>query len=173
MFMAPEDELAFFRFLERFRLEVYPRRVPPDWKPFLAKAEAVPNLPEEELYLAASELGAVLVDKMKRGPDKGYWRVDEVRSPVIFLERSRLDEEGRLLPGQLWAELDVTPQTGRRNAAPDALRKLFMELEGHLKKAYRRSDPPGFFVGPAAARRFKDGLVLHDPERHADLRPFR
>ena len=83
-FMSPDDEVAFFRFLERFVLEVYPRRVPPDWEAFRASQENIPRLPEEELYLVASEIGAAIVDKVKRGPDKGSWRIDEVRSPVII-----------------------------------------------------------------------------------------
>lgn len=164
-FMSPDDELGFFRMLERFDLEVYPRRVPADWNPFKATAASVPRLPEEDLYLGASAIGAVLVDKVKRGPDKGAWRVDEVRSPVIYLERSRRDEEGGLLPGKLWAELEVTPQTGRRTAAPDRFRRLFLEIEEWLKKSYRRSDPPGLWIGPSAARLHKEGLVLRDPEQ--------
>ena len=69
-------------------LEVYPRRVPPDWKTFRASQENLPQLPEEDLYLVASDIGPAIVDKVKRGPDKGFWRIDEVRSPVIFMERS-------------------------------------------------------------------------------------
>jgi hypothetical protein len=161
-FMAPEDEAAFFRFLERFVLEVYPRRVPPDWEAFQASEENVPRLPEEDLYLVASEIGAAIVDKVKRGPDKGSWRIDEVRSPVIYFERCRKNEEGELLSGQLWAELEVTPQTGRKDAASDRFRRLFLELMEHLKKTYRRGDPKDFLVGPKTARLFKEGLVLRD-----------
>lgn len=160
-FMVEEDERAFLRFLQRHRLEVYPARVPPGWKPFLAEEEAHPALPAE-CYLAASELGPVLVDKVKRGPLKGHLRVDEVRSPVIYFERSRLNPEGELLSGQLWGELEVTPQTGRRTAAPDRFRRLFLELEEWVKKSFRRSEPKGFFIGPHAARRSKEGLVLRD-----------
>jgi hypothetical protein len=163
-FMSPDDEVGFFRMLERFELEVYPRRVPADWKPFKATAGNVARLPEEDLYLGATAIGHVLVDKVKRGPDKGAMRVDEVRSPVIYLERSRRNEDGDLLPGKLWAELDVTPQTGRRTAAPDRFRRLFLEIEDWLKKSYRRSDPPGLWIGPQAARLHKEGLVLRDPE---------
>ena len=161
-FMAPEDEAAFFRFLERFVLEVYPRRVPPDWKAFEAIEENVSRLREEDLYLVASEIGPAIVDKVKRGPDKGAWRIDEVRSPVIFLERCRKNEEGELLSGMLWAELDVTPQTGRKDAASDRFRSLFREILEHLKKTYRKGDPKDFLVGPKAARLFKEGLVLRD-----------
>lgn len=168
-FMVPDDEVAFFRMLERFHLEVYPRRVPPDWQPFKAAAAQMERLPEEDLYLAASEIGPVLVDKVKRGPDKGAWRVDEVRSPVLFFERARTNEEGELVSGQMWAELDVTPQTGRRDSAPDRFRKLYMEIEAWLKKTYRRSDPAGFWVGPHAARRHKEGLVLRDSAHRGDV----
>lgn len=163
-FMTPEDELAFFRFLERFALEVYPVRVPPDWKPFRADGAAPGRLPEDAAYLAASEIGPVLVDKIKRGPDKGSWRVDEVRSPVIYYERSRTNEEGELLSGKLWAELDVTAQTGRRNAAPDRFRHLYLQVEDWLKKTFRKADPKGFLIGPTAARRSREGLVLRDSE---------
>ncbi|MCY1020408.1 hypothetical protein [Pyxidicoccus sp. MSG2] len=161
-FMSPDDEVAFFRFLERFTLEVYPRRVPEDWKTFRASLENLPKIPPEDLYMVASDLGPAIVDKVKRGPDKGYWRIDEVRSPVIFMERSRPNEEGELLSGQFWAELDITAQTGRKNAAPDRFRLLFLEIEEFVKKTYRKGDPKGFFVGPKAARLFKEGLVLRD-----------
>jgi hypothetical protein len=164
-FMSSDDEVGFFRMLERFELDVYPRRVPPGWKPFKASAMNLPRLPEDDLYLAASTLGPVLVDRVKRGPDKGSSRVDEVRSPVIYLERSRGNEEGELASGKLWAQLDVTPQTGRRTSAPDRFRRLFLEIEDWLKKSYRRSDPPGFWIGPQAARLHKEGLVLRDPRQ--------
>ncbi|HEX8433997.1 hypothetical protein [Archangium sp.] len=162
-FMSPDDEVAFFRHLERFELEVYPRRVPPDWKPFRARQENIPLLPEEDLYLVASGIGPAIVDKVKRGPDKGSWRVDEVRSPVIFFERCRLNEEGELLSGQMWAELEVTPQTGRKEAASDQFLRLFREVEEYIKKTFRKGDPKAFFVGPKAARLYKEGkLVLRD-----------
>jgi hypothetical protein len=168
-----EDERAFLRFLAQTPYEVYPLRVPPDWKPFLATPEAYDRLPTE-LYLAASDIGPVLVDKVKRGPDKGHWRVDEVRSPVVFWERSRLDDDGALVAGQLWAELDVTQQTGRRNAAPDRFRQRFGNLEGWLKKSCRRSEPVGWLIGPSAARRAREGLVLRAAGHRGEvLRPFR
>jgi hypothetical protein len=171
--LDPEDERAFLRFLAQTSWEVYPRRVPQDWKPFLAAAEALDRLPLE-LYLGAADLGPVLVDRVKRGPDRGHWRVDEVRSPVVFWERSQLAEDGALVSGQLWAELDVTPQTGRRDAAPDRFRRRFLELEAWLKKTCRRSDPVGWHIGPSAARRAREGLVLRAAgHRGEELRPFR
>jgi hypothetical protein len=173
-FMAPDDEVAFFRFLGRLVLEVYPRRVPPDWKPFRANEENLPRVPEDELYLVASEIGPALVDKVKRGPDKGSWRVDEVRSPVIFFERSRMNEEGELVSGQMWAELEITPQTGRRDPAPDRFRRLYQEVEEYLKKTFRKGDPKAFLVGPKAARLHKEGLVLRDSaHRGGTVVPFK
>jgi hypothetical protein len=169
-----DDERSFFRFLERFELEVYPVRIPPDWRPFPADEDAVPRLPEEAAYLAASKIAPVLVDKVKRGKDKGAWRVDEVRSPVIYFERSRANEEGELLSGKLWAELDVTPQTGRRDAAPDRFRRLVLEVEQWFKKTCRRGEPIGYFIGPKAARLFKEGLVLRDADpKGPRVRPYK
>ena len=46
--MEGPDEEAFFRFLSQYNFEVYPRRVPPDWKPFRANEEAVGKLPDDE-----------------------------------------------------------------------------------------------------------------------------
>ena len=173
-FMAGEDEAAFFRFLAQYRLEVYPVRIPPDWVPFPADAEGISRLPADAAYLAASDVGPVRVDKVKRGPDKGFWRVDEVRSPVIFYERCTTNEEGELVAGKIWAELDVTPQTGRRTAQPDRFRRLVLEVEDFFKKRFRKGDRAGFYVGPGAARRFKEGLVLRDSERRgATVRPYR
>jgi hypothetical protein len=172
-FMADQDEAAFLRFLERFRLEVYPRRVPPDWVPFIAAPSTLDRLPPEA-YLSAPEIGPVLVDRVKRGPDKGAWRVDEVRSPVLFFERSRRTEAGELLPGQLWAELDVTEQTGRRSGARDRFRALVLEVERWVKKTFRRSVPKGFWIGPHAARLAKEGLVLRaDEHRPGTVQVFR
>jgi hypothetical protein len=173
-FMNPEDERAFLRFLARYPLELYPIRVPPDWKPPKVDEQALPLLPEDAAYFAARELGPVIVDRVKRGPSRGSWRIDEVRSPVLYFERSRQnDDDHTLLSGRLWAELDVTPQTGRRNAAPDRFRQLFGEIEAHLK-SYRRSEPKGYWIGPAAARQFKEGLILQDAEPGGPrVRPFR
>jgi hypothetical protein len=160
LFTTAEDEVAMLRQLERWVLEVYPRRVPPDWKTFRARPDAHAQLPEEELYLVASEIGPAQVDVIKKGPDKGFWRVDEVRSPVIFWERSRLNEDGELVSGQLWAELEVTPQTGRRDAAPDRFRGLYLEVGSWLRKQFRKGDPKDYLVGPAAAWAVKERQLV-------------
>jgi hypothetical protein len=106
---------------------------------------------------------------VKRGPDKGSWRVDEVRSPVIYFERSRINDQGELASGCLWAGLEWTPQTGRRYAAPDRFRSLFQEVEHHLRKTFRKSEPKGFLIGPHAARATKDGLVLRTSEHRGGI----
>jgi hypothetical protein len=159
-FMAPEDEESLMRFLERFELDVYPSRVPPDWREFKASAETLPRFPEGDAYLAASQIGPVIVDKVKRGPDKGAWRVDDERSPVMYFQRCVRNEEGELLSGRLWAELDITEHSGRRTPAPDRFRALFQEVERWMKKSFRKSQPAGYLIGPKVARLVKEGLVL-------------
>ena len=59
-------------------------------------------------YLAAERLGPVIVHPVKRGPDKGMLAIEEVPSPVFHYERSVPNDEGELVSGRLWAELDVT-----------------------------------------------------------------
>ena len=169
-----EDERAFLRFLAQTPYEVYPRRVPPDWKPFIAAPETRDRLPPE-LYLAAADLGPVLVDRVKRGPDKGALagRRGALTGRVLGALTAR---RGRSAwsSGELWAELDVTPQTGRRDAAPDRFRRRFADLEGWLKKTCRRSEPVGWLIGPSAARRAREGLVLRAAGHRGEvLRPFR
>ncbi len=164
-FMTSEDEIAFLRYLERHVFKVYPRRVPPDWVEFRANATLYDQLPEEDLYLAATDIGPVSVDKMKRGPDKGHWKVLELSSPVIYWDRSRLNDNNELQSGQLWAELDVTQQNGRRNPAPDKFRTLYNEIDTWMRRTYRRGDPKAFWIGANAARAIKEsGLVLRDNE---------
>jgi len=58
--------------------------------------------------------------------------------------------------------MDVTPQTGRRDPAPDRFRKVVMEVEEFFKKRFRKANRPGFYVGPHCAKRVKEGLVLRD-----------
>ncbi|MFZ5442475.1 MAG: hypothetical protein ACOZQL_20870 [Myxococcota bacterium] len=164
LFMDREDELAFVRFLERYTFEVYPRRVPPDWQAFPVKETTFDQLPEEDVYLVASDIGPALVDKLKRGKDKGSWRIDEVRSPVVFWERCRMNEDGELVSGQLWAETDVTQQTGRRDAAPERFRLRVVEIDQWIRKNFRKTHPKGFWVGPKLARAIKQnaGLKLRE-----------
>ena len=163
IFMEKEDELSFLRFLERNNMDVYPRRVSPDYVTFKASEANFEKLPEEDVYLVASGIGPALVDKLKRGKDKGQWRIDEVRSPVIFWERCKKNDDGELISGQLWAELEITQQTGRRDPAPERFKMLFKEMEDWIKKTFRKTHPKGFFVGPRTAKTIKQtGMKLRE-----------
>ena len=100
--------------------------------------------------------------------------MDEVRSPVIYFERSQSNESSELVAGRLWAELEVTPQTGRRDAAPEHFRQLFREISEWFRKNFRRSQPAGFMIGPVAARLSKKGLVLRGSDPKGPLvKPYR
>ena len=166
-FMDREDELALLRYFERDVYEVYPRRVPEDWVPFKACEANYDRMPEEECYLVASDIGPALVDKLKRGKDKGMWRIDEVRSPVVFWERNVRNDDDELLSGQLWAETDVTQQTGRRDAAPERFRLRVVEIDTWIRKNFRKTHPKGFWVGPKLARTIKEtGLPKLRENKH-------
>jgi hypothetical protein len=165
-FMLPDDERALFRVLARHELTLYPEVVPPDWIPPRVSDEAMPALELDAYYLAAERLGPVVVHAVKRGRNKGMLEIEEVPSPVLHYERSVRNEDGELVGGRLWAELDVTelPASADLRYKPSGLRAVFRDVEEYLRKAFRRSDPKGFWVGPAAARAWKsDGLVLREP----------
>jgi len=163
--MLPDDERALFRVLARHDLTVYPELVPPGYAAPRADADAVAGLAAAAYYLAAERLGPVIVHPVKRGPDRGLLVIEEVPSPVFHYERSVRNDLGELVGGRLWVELDVTddPEV-RGHGKPRALRATFEDLHAFLRKTFRRSDPKGFWVGPAAARAWKgEGLVLREP----------
>ena len=171
---TPRTRQAFLRFLAQTTYEVYPRRVPPDWTPFRATGR---------------ELGPAPGRALPRGnrPRPGAGRQGEAGPGPRPLARSTRcahrsstgsarssTRTGALRAGQLWAELDVTPQTGRRDAAPDRFRRRFLDVENWLKKTCRRSEPVGWLIGPSAARRTSEGLVLRDAGHRGQLlRPYR
>ncbi len=162
-FMLPEDERAVFLLLARRELTLYPELIPPDWAPLPVHEESLPKLEGSAYYIAAERLGPVIVHPVKRGPDKGMLVIEEIPSPVFHYERSIKNEKGELVSGRLWAELDVTDDPNDRKGKPRALRALFDEIQDLFKKSWRRSDPKGFWVGPAAAAAWKrDGLVLRE-----------
>src|SRR5918912_2109937 len=138
-FMLPEDERALFRVLARHELTVYPELVPPGYAAPVAGEEVVASLDAGAYYLAAERLGPVLVHPVKRGPDKGLLVIEEVPSPVLHYERSRTNEEGELVGGRLWAELDVTDDPHvRGHGKPPRLRATFEEIHAWLRKTFRR-----------------------------------
>jgi hypothetical protein len=162
-FMLPEDEVALFRHLARRELTVYPELVPPGYAAVRADEHAPPRLEEPAYYLAAERLGPVIVHPVKRGPDRGMLKIEEVPSPVFHYERSVRNDAGELVAGRLWAELDVTDDTSDRRGKPLALKAIFEEIHQLFRKSWRRSDPKGFWVGPHAAAAWKRGdLVLRE-----------
>jgi hypothetical protein len=162
-FMLPEDERAFFRILARHGLTLYPELVPPGYEAPAVDETVVAALSEPSWYLAAEKLGPVIVHPVKRGPDKGLLAIEEVPSPVFHYERSLPNEGGELVSGRLWAELDTSDDPNARFGKPRGLRATFDDVHAYLRKAFRRSEPKGWWVGPAAARAWKaEGLVLRE-----------
>jgi hypothetical protein len=98
-FMVEDDERDLLRRLERLQLELWPVLSDPGYRPPLVDASL--TLEEPAYYFAAGDVAGYPI---KRGPDRGRWKIDEVASPVIYLSRSLLDEDGELRSGYLWAE---------------------------------------------------------------------
>jgi hypothetical protein len=142
---------------------VYPELVPPGYSPRAAEDQLVAELDAEAYYLAVERFGPVVVHTVKRGPDKGMLAIEPVPSPVLHYERSLKNEEGDLVAGRLWAELEVTDDPSVRHGKHRGLHAIFGEIHDWLRKTFRRSDPKGWWVGPAAARAWKsNGLVLRE-----------
>ena len=162
-FMLAEDERAVFRHLARRDLTLYPELIPPGQPPIPLDEGAVEKLDGSAWYIAAERLGPVVVHPVKRGPDKGMLEIEEIPSPVLHYERSVRNEDGELVSGRLWAELDVTDDAESRRGKPLALKHLFDDVHQLFRKSWRRSDPKGFWVGPVAAAAWKRGeLVLRE-----------
>ena len=172
-FMGPEDERAFLRDLAPLGLELYPRVVPPDWKAPRVDESLAGRLDEPEYYLGVPEAGAITVDKIKRGPNKGQLMILEVVSPVIFFERS-LMEDGVLRSGRLWAELEVSGDTQRRVQKAPLVDRVFRRVEEIVSKRARKSQPVGWLVLPEASRMYAEGIELREAGRKGErVRPFR
>ena len=162
-FMLPDDERALFRILARRELTLYPELIPPGHAPIPLDEHAVEKLDGSSWYIAAERLAPVIVHPIKRGPDKGMLKIEEVPSPVFHYERSVRNEAEELVAGRLWAELDITDDAEDRRGKPRALRTLFQEIHDEFRKNWRRSDPKGLWVGPHAAAAWKRGeLVLRE-----------
>ncbi len=163
-FTLPADEAALFRVLARHELTVYPELIPPGYRAPAVSEGLAATLEEPAVYLAVERLGPVIVHPVRRGPERGMLVVEEVPSPVFHYERSLLSGAGELVGGRLWAELDVANDPTSRAGKPRALRGIFEEIHGWLRKTFRRSDPKGWSISPAAARAAKsEGLVLREP----------
>jgi hypothetical protein len=149
-FMAEDDERDLLRRLARLELELWPVLSEPGYSAPLV-TEAV-ELVEPGYYFAA---GDVIGYPIKKGPDRGRWKIDEVASPVIYLSRSLPDEDGELRSGYLWAETETAGDNSRMGGKPARFTKAVREIQEMLKSRYRKSSPVKglvYLVGPAAAR---------------------
>jgi hypothetical protein len=166
-FMLPEDERSLFRMLAQKELTLYPEIFPPGFVGIPVDDKAQALLVESAYYLAAEKHGAIIVRQLARGRDKGMLEIEELPSPVFHYERSVPNEKGELVGGRLWSELDVNDDPGSRIGKPVVLRQLFEEVNQFFRKSWRRSDPKGWWVGPAAGAAVKGGrLVLREAGHH-------
>ncbi len=164
-FMLPADERALFRQLARHGLSLYPEVFAPGTAGVPADEAAQVGLDRDGYYLAAEQLGPVIVRPLGRGRDKGMLEIAEVPSPVFHYERSMPNDSGELVGGRLWAELDVTDDPESRGIGkPLALKRIFEDIHQFFRKSWRRSDPKGWWIGPAAGAEAKGGrIVLREP----------
>lgn len=172
-FMAPEDEVTFFRALERRHFELYPEAFDPDYKPLVASAANLKLMTEDSYYMLLPEAGEVVARVIRRGPNARRMELDELASPVIHIDRS-VEIDGELRSGRLWAELVEVGDKSHRQRKADVLHVAFEEMRTYFKKNGHHSDPSGFFIGMAAARRYKAGTPLRAAGRKGELvKPYR
>lgn len=149
-FMAPDDERDLLRQLARLQLEVWPELSAAGYRAPLFDESF--TFADPAYYLAA---GDVTGYPIKKGPERGRWKIDEVASPVIYLFRSLPDEEGELRSGYLWAETETSGDNSRTGGKPVRFTKAVREIQELIKARYRKSIPVGgtvYFIGPACAR---------------------
>jgi hypothetical protein len=166
-FMAEEDERELLRRLERLALELWPELTEPSAQPEIASPAVV--LSDDAYYLAA---GDVVGNPIKKGPQRGRYRIDEVASPVIYFFRSRVDEDGELRSGYFWAETEAHGDQARLGGKSARFHAAVRELREFVTLRFRKSAPikgTTYFVGPAAARLAKAGLALREEGRKGEL----
>jgi len=149
-FMSPEDERELLRRIAHLDLELWPVLTEPGYRAPRADEEA--ELAEPAYYLAA---GDVTGYPIKKGPERGRWKIDEVISPVIFFQRSLPDEDGELRSGYLWAETESAGDYSRAGGKPVRFLRAVREIQELIKSRYRKSSPVKgtiYLVGPACAR---------------------
>jgi hypothetical protein len=149
-FMAPEDEHELVRRIAHLQLELWPTRSDPRFHAPLIGEGTV--LEEPDYYFAAGDVSGYPI---KRGPDRGKWKIDEVASPVIYFARSLPDEDGEQRSGYFWAETESAGDNSRAGGKPRRFLKAVREIHELIKSRYRKSSPVKgtiYFVGPACAR---------------------
>jgi len=165
-FMTPEDERDVLRRLSRLQLELWPEVTDPQHRAPLCDAET--ELVDPAYYLAA---GDVVAYPLKRGQNRGRWKIDEVKSPVIYFFRSQM-EEGELRSGYFWAETETAGDQSRSGGKPSRFLHAVRDLQEAVKSRFRRSSPIKgtiYFVGPAAARLAQSGTPLREAGRKGEL----
>ena len=166
-FMAPDDEREILRRLAPLDLELWPELTHPNHRPPLCSADT--PLVERAYYLAA---GDVVAYPIKKGQHRGRWKIDEVKSPVVYFARSEMDEEGQLRSGYFWAETEASGDNSRIGGKPARFLHAVRELQQTIKSRFRRSTPVKgtiYFVGPAAARLAQAGTPLREAGRKGEL----
>ena len=149
-FMSPDDERELVRRLSPLQLELWPVLSDPGYAAPLVGPET--ELGDPAYYLAAGDVSGYPV---KRGPERGKWKIDEVASPVIFLQRSLPDEDGELRSGYFWAETESAGDNSRLGGKPARFLRAVRDLQELIKSRYRKSSPVKgtiYFIGPAVAR---------------------
>jgi hypothetical protein len=162
-FMSAEDERELLRRLEPMQLELWPVLSEPRFS--APKVLAGTELVEPAYYLAAGDVTGYPV---KKGKERGKWKIDEVASPVIYFSRSLPDEQGQLRSGYFWAETEASGDNARTGGKPVPFLRAVRELHEMLKSRYRKSSPVRgltYFVGPACAR---NGTRLREEGRKGE-----
>lgn len=167
--MSADDERDLLRKLEPLRLELWPVFSDPGYSAPLVSAEA--QLVDPGYYLAAGDVSGYPV---RRGKERGKWKIDEVASPVIYYLRSLPDEEGELRSGYFWAETEAAGDNARTGGKPVGFLRAVRDLQDAIKSRYRKSSPVRgltYFIGPACARA---GIPLREEGRKGEpVRAYR
>lgn len=162
-FMSAEDERELLRRLEPLQLELWPVLSDPG---FVAPPVGADTpLVDPAYYLAA---GDVIGYALKKGKDRGKWKIDEVLSPVIFFSRSLPDEDGELRSGSFWAETESSGDNARTGGKPLRFLRVVRDLQELIRSRYRKSSPVKgtvYFIGPSCARA---GLPLREEGRKGE-----
>jgi len=149
-FMSAEDERELLQRLEPMQLELWPVLSDPGYAAPLVSAAI--ELVDPAYYFAAGDVTGYAI---KKGKDRGKWKIDEVASPVIFFSRSLPDEDGELRSGSFWAETEASGDNARTGGKPVRFLRTVRDLQELVKSRYRKSSPVKgtiYFVGPHCAR---------------------
>src|SRR3954470_10784202 len=135
-FMVEEDERELLRRLERLELQLWPEVTHPSERPPIVSPSVA--LEDDAYSLAA---GDVIGHQIKKGPDRGRFRIDEVVSPVIYFCRSRLDEDGELRSRYCWAEPEPESAQARLGFNPSRFLSAVRELRDLVSTRFRKTEP--------------------------------